>query len=311
MPHGSATDYDRGDERQAIEEQLAAGGLRQAGGRRHLVLPDHGTLLVFTDLHGNLEDFERLRALYLEALAGHPETHLALLGDLVHGPDGWFAEHDPALYGFEDRSWEVAEGVMDLRRRYPRRVHLLLGNHDHGHIGGEHTSKFHPDEVEHLESRLTGEQVGRLHALFRGALLMLLAPCGAVLAHGSPDDSLRDLEQLDALSLEPGENDVEGQRVLRSLLTSYGQQAEVTDRLLATLARETGLELTLVVHGHDRDEEGYFEENGNQVCPVLFGAPRESKRYLRLDLGAHYGGPADLRHGAEIRRLHGARSARP
>jgi hypothetical protein len=305
MPHRSATDYDRGDEREAIEEQLEPGGRRQARGRRHLILPDHGALLVFGDLHGNLEDFERLRALFVEALTRDPETHLAILGDLVHGPGGWFAEHDPALYGFEDRSWEVAASVMDLRRRYPRRVHVLLGNHDHGHVGGEHTSKFHSDEVAHLEDQLAEEQTGRLHALFRGALLMLLAPCGAVLSHGSPDDSLRDLDQLDALSLEASENDIDGQRVLRSLLTSYGQQAEVTDRLLATLSRETGLELTMVVHGHDRDEEGYFEENGNQVCPVLFGAPRENKRYLRLDLGARYGGPEDLRHDVEILRLYG------
>jgi hypothetical protein len=61
----------------------------------------------------------------------------------------------------------------------------------------------------------------------------------------------------------------------------------------------------MVVHGHDRDESGYFVEGGNQVCPVIFGAPRRQERYLLLDLGAGYRGPDDLREGLEVRRLFG------
>ena len=60
----------------------------------------------------------------------------------------------------------------------------------------------------------------------------------------------------------------------------------------------------MVIHGHDRDEAGFFVEGGNQLCPVLFGAPRGARRYLRLDLAASYRGPADLREGAEILHLH-------
>jgi len=269
---------------------------------RHRVLPARGTLLVGTDLHGNLEDLERLRELFFES---GPDTHLALLGDLVHGPDPWAREQWPTLHDYDDRSWEVVREVIALRQSYPERVHLLLGNHDHGHVGGPHTGKFHPDEVEHLESRLSPDQRAALRGLFRSALLMLIAPCGAVLAHGSPDDTLDDPARLDRVSLVTGENTPTDARVLESLLTSYGQQAEVTDRLLAALSRRVGFPLTLVVHGHDRDEEGYFVEGGNQVCPVIFGASRETKRYLRLDLAARYLGPDDLREGIELRRLYG------
>lgn len=268
---------------------------------RHRVLPAEGALLVGADLHGNLEDLRRLRELFLESA---PDAHLALLGDLVHGPDPWAREHWPALHDFDDRSWDVVQEVIALRQRYPDRVHLLLGNHDHGHVGGPHPGKFYPDEVEHLEARLSADQRAALHGLFRSALLMLLAPCGVVLTHGSPDDSLDDPARLDRLSLVPGENTPADARVLESLLTSYGQQAEVTQRLLAALSPRVGFPLALVIHGHDRDEEGYFVEGGNQICPVIFGAPRESKRYLRLDLAARYRGPDDLREGEEILRLH-------
>jgi hypothetical protein len=68
--------------------------------------------------------------------------------------------------------------------------------------------------------------------------------------------------------------------------------------------------LRLVVHGKDLDEAGYFAEGGNQACPVVFGAPRENKRFLLLDLAASYRGVADFRDGVEIMRLHDMIAAR-
>jgi len=268
---------------------------------RHRILPDRGTLLVGADLHGNLEDFERLRTLLL---AGQ-NTHLALLGDLVHGPSPATREFLSEPYDFDDRSFEVVEGAIALQELHPDRVHLVLGNHDHGHVGGPRTGRFYPDEVEHLERDLTPQQRQLVHDLFAHALLLIVAPCGVVMTHGSPDDSLQDLNQLDRLSLVPQENEPADARVLESWLQAYGQPGEVTARLLATLSSCTGLDLSLLVHGHDKDEEGYFVEGGNQVCPVIFGAPRRNKRYLRLDLAARYRSPDDLRDGVEICRLYG------
>jgi len=59
-----------------------------------------------------------------------------------------------------------------------------------------------------------------------------------------------------------------------------------------------------VVHGHDRAENGLFREGGNQVCPVIFGAVQHEKRYVELDLGAHYASADALRDSIEVRRLH-------
>src|SRR5262249_39037200 len=144
--------------------------------------------------------------------------------------------------------------------------------------------------------------VAALRRLFEPALLAVLAPCGVLMAHGSPGDDLRDLADLDAVTFP--DSDPYRRRLLDSFLTSYGQQTEGSARLLATAARGAGVGLSLVIHGHDRDEAGYFTENGNQVCPVLFGAPRPNKRYLLLDLAARYREVADLRAGVEVRRLY-------
>lgn len=272
--------------------------------RRHRILPGQGTLLVSTDLHGNGEDFRTLRALFLERAAGRRDVHWVLLGDLVHAPDEQARADEPVLYDFSDESFPIVQGVAELLRDWPDQVHLVLGNHDHGHIGGPRPAKFYADEVGYLESTLAEAELAVLREVFRSALLAVLAPCGVLLAHGSPDDSLTSLAQLDGLSLDPRENSRADNAVLRTFLTSYGQQPQVTARLLRALSAEVGFDLAVVVHGHDRDLEGWFCEGLNQLCPVIFGAPRENKRYLELDLAAQYETVADLKQGIEIKKLY-------
>lgn len=180
----------------------------------------------------------------------------------------------------------------------------MLGNHDHGHVGGPHTSKFYPDEVEALEATLSPAQIQRLRGLFASALLAVVAPCGLLLCHGSPDESLVDVAALDAIPLELREASPEGRGVLRTLLTSYGQSDATARQMLGQVSRAGGWDLQVVVHGHDRDERGFFHEGTTQVCPVLFGAPRAAKRYLQIDLGARYRQASDLRDGIELRHLY-------
>jgi hypothetical protein len=143
-----------------------------------------------------------------------------------------------------------------------------------------------------------------MKALFASALLAVVAPCGALLSHGSPDDVLRRLSDLDAIDLPPARGDAYGVDVLRGWLFAYGQPRDKTERLLAVARRDTGFPLSFVVHGHDRDEGGFFVEGGNQICPVIFGAPRANKRCLVLDLEERYSGVQQLREGVEIQRVH-------
>src|SRR5438270_642948 len=135
-----------------------------------------------------------------------------------------------------------------------------------------------------------------LDAVLGNALLAVSAPCGLLLTHGSPDDRLEALDELESIALDLARNTPHQNEVLRSLLTSYGQPGAVTARLLEKLSR-SGPTLRVVVHGHDRDESGFFVEGGNQLCLCIFGAPRENKRFLRVDLAARYASASDLRYG--------------
>jgi hypothetical protein len=273
------------------------------------ILPNHGQLLVSTDLHGNREDFDRLLALYVRMrdTAGKegrdPNTvHWALLGDLVHGPSPAARERDPVRFGYIDESAFLVEALIELRERWPDNVHLLLGNHDHGHIGGPHTAKFFSDEVVMLERRMHPREIDRMHGLFVDAFLALAAPCGLLLCHGSPDDQLASLDEL--AIIDPMDEPMLTRRgILRSLLTSYGQLGDTTDRMLKQISRP-GLELRVVVHGHDVDLDGWYTAHGNQACPVLFGAPPAKRRYLVIDLAARYERAEALREGCEVRYLY-------
>jgi len=205
------------------------------------------------------------------------------------------------LYGFLDESGTVVRRILELKLQHPSRVHYILGNHDYGHIGGPHTSKFYDDEVAHLEAVLDSEGRANLRELFAAALLAVVAPCGVLLTHGAPGEVLSSFRQLDDLQLPANGVDSD---LVDSLLNNYGQPGEVMERVLGRLSDQLDFPLTLAIHGHDRDESGLYVEEGNQVCPVLFGARRGSKRYLLLDLAARYRGASDLVEGAEIQTLY-------
>src|SRR5690606_13745563 len=53
---------------------------------RVLRLPDHGRLIVCTDLQGCLRDYRRVVEIFEQAHAELGDAHLLFTGDLVHGP---------------------------------------------------------------------------------------------------------------------------------------------------------------------------------------------------------------------------------
>lgn len=276
-----------------------------------LHLPDRGQLIVCTDLQGCLRDFEQIVMVFLRALedAGG-DAYLLFTGDLVHGPHidrkDW-----PAFLGeyYRDESGELMKQFARLRTRYPGRVHGIIGNHEHGHIGGPHTAKFAIDEVELLESRMGPDAAAWLRNFLRELPLVAVAPCGAVFTHGAPAADIESRDEVESARLDDlafeSPLDIFDVPVVGPLLWARSAPEEVASRFLRAMHG------TISIYGHDVIPEG-FERIGDQqiVVSTSFGVFDHNKVYLRLDLAARYRTVHDLRVGHEILPLYPVKAAR-
>lgn len=272
-------------------------------GHRLLELPARGRLLVATDLQGNLGDFERL---LVHLKAAGPDAWLVLTGDLVHGPDEDTANYWPDHLGtpYRDESPRLVERFLEARAEHQGRVQCLLGNHDHAHVGGPATAKFHDDERLALESRLDEAAKQRLREAIASFPLVARAPCGAVMLHAAPAAEIDSAEQLETLKLDGYEDwhftDFLRVPVLGQLLWSRMAKPEQSRRFLKAFGG------TVALYGHDIVREGFAREGDDQLCfSTSFGLLDRDKVFVELDLGARYADVHALREGRELRKLWG------
>jgi len=272
---------------------------------RVLRLPDHGRLLVCTDLQGCMRDFDRFVRIFEQALLDHQgDAHVLFTGDLIHGPhidpEDW-----PDFLGeyYRDASGDVMIAYSELAARYPGRVHALLGNHEHGHIGGPHTAKFAADEVALLEQILGPAATARMRAIIQTFALAAVTRCGAVFTHGAPAaqiDSIADLELADLSGAHYASPlDVLDTPVVGKILWARSASDAEARRFLRAMNG------TIAIYGHDVIPEG-FETSGDlqMVVSTSFGVFDSNKVYVSLDLAAKYRVVHDLRIGHEILPLY-------
>jgi hypothetical protein len=274
-----------------------------------LRLPDRGRLIVCTDLQGCLRDFDRISEIFEQLRRTKDgDAHILFTGDLIHGPH--IAEEEwPDFLGeyYRDASGEVIAAYAELAAAHPGRVHSLVGNHEHGHMGGPHTAKFAADEVLLLERILGPAQSASLRATLDTFALAAVSPCGAVFTHGAPAariDSLADLESADLSGQSYGSPlDVLDTPVVGKILWARSAAPSEARRFLRALGG------TISIYGHDVIPEG-FERIGDEqmVVSTSFGVFDANKVYVSLDLAARYKSVHDLRVGHEILPLYPARA---
>lgn len=283
-------------------ELAASGKLRCMA--KVLRLPDRGRLIVCTDLQGCLRDYHRIVEIYEAELAASGDAHLIFTGDLVHGPhiepDEW-----PDFLGeyYRDESGELIDEFVVLSKKYPGRVHALLGNHEHGHIGGPHTAKFAVDEVALLEHILGAERSARLRDILRTLPLVAVAPCGVVFTHGAPAATIDSIADIEAASLDSfhadSPLDIFDVPVIGPILWARSASADTARAFLRALGGR------IAIYGHDVIPEGFERVGAEQIIvSTSFGVFDANKVYLKLDLGARYESVYDLRIGREILPLY-------
>jgi hypothetical protein len=272
---------------------------------RVIRLPDKGRLLVCTDLQGCMRDFQRMVRVFEEALIKYQgDAHLLITGDLIHGPhiepEDW-----PDFLGeyYRDQSGEVMIAYAGLAAQYPGRVHALLGNHEHGHIGGPHTAKFAADEVALLEHILGPAATNRMKGIIHTFALAAVSKCGAVFTHGAPAAQCESVADLEAADIScaglASPLDVLDTPIVGKILWARS----ATDVEARRFVRAMGG--TCSVYGHDVIPDGYEKVGDEQIIvSTSFGLFDQNKVYLSLDLASKYRNVHDFRVGHEILPLY-------
>jgi len=277
-----------------------------------LHLPAQGRAIVCTDLHGNLPDFTAVVEAWRAAREESGDrVYLLFTGDLVHGPcyspRNW-PEHLGSYY--RDQTEEVIDTFMELKAEYPQRVFTLIGNHEHSHIGGPFTRKFHkdPSETEFLEATVGPDKTEVYKAMFRTLPIAAVLGRGIVATHGAP--RVLEAGYDDVVNVEYAGHEDKTVRemlavpVLGELFWARNSGPLAVRRFLQRM--QVGEQRNhIVIYGHDPVRKGYLREGAEQLCfSTSFGLKNEKKVYLDLDLSREYRTVRSLRYGADILPLY-------
>jgi hypothetical protein len=286
-----------------------------SGSRRYgavLHLPSTGKLVVSTDLHGNLIDFKKLQKLYEEAAEENDgDVYMLLCGDLIHGPI-YTRKNWPRRLGtyYPDQSVELIEAFITMRQKFPGRIFAILGNHEHSHLGGPQTRKFHkiPSETEFFELTAGKERMDIFRALFASFPILSVAGKGIVFTHGAPrvlTATLDEIARVDYFDVNVKKiNEMFNIPILGELLWCRQAGPLVIRRFLKNIEVDSQRN-GVVLYGHDPISSGYVVRSPEQICfSTSFGLKNKNKIFLEIDLSREFKTAYDLRPGIELKHLY-------
>lgn len=251
-------------------------------------------------MQGNVEDFDRMASIFEEAAKDKDGACLVVTGDLVHGPEltrNQWPEYLGSFYHGDSK--KLLDHARSLSSRHPGRVHYLLGNHEHAHVGGPVVSKFFPDEARRLEDLLGAEGTRQMRIWLRTWPFVAVAKSARLLMlHAAPHARIQSAQDLERLSLEgffdlslddpfrnPGAGPISSDMAMQSILGALlWARTTSTERGYAFL-HAIEPEARVAVYGHDVARAGYAVEREPLLClSTSFGCYDGDKLYLEWDL---------------------------
>jgi hypothetical protein len=244
----------------------AVQAFRDTPGRRgRLVYLDGADdVLAAGDLHGNLENFRLL--LQKANLGKHPDRHF-VLQELIHGP------HQYPNGG--DKSHQLVDLLAALKCQYPRRVHMLLGNHELAQWTERRIAKEEFDlNKQFRQGALTayGERGAEIYAayldLFAVVPLAVRTANRVFLSHSLPPSA--QLAGFDPAVLKRDESDPQ------ELLPGGGIHALVWGRNVSAANAAAFLQKVdadLLITGHIPCDRGFEVPNDRQLILDSLGVP--------------------------------------
>ena len=148
-------------------------------------LPDYGRLIVVTDLHGNLDDYNTYLDLWDE---NNSDFHIVFTGDLIHGIDEK-----------KDGSVEILDDAIKKSKKYSN-FHILLGNHECAHITNKEIYKrnepllFGFKNLLSCKKGFTEPYLSEYIKFFKTLPYFLKTSNGLFISHSGPSGNINSIE---------------------------------------------------------------------------------------------------------------------
>lgn len=229
-------------------------------------LPDYGRLIVVTDLHGNLEDYNDYLDLWDES---DPDFHIVFCGDLIHGLD-----EDT------DGSVEILDDAIAKSKEYSN-FHTLLGNHEWAHITNTEIYKNNQPLLLGFKNILSYRKgliepyLTNYVKFFKTMPYFVKTDNGLFISHSGPSDKVKSIEAFNKIF----ESDYYGPILSEFLWNRYNRVTDYTkgdvDRFLDVVGSK------VMIVGHCPVES--YKVFGKQIIMSSSFATKV-KTYLDIDL---------------------------
>ena len=221
-------------------------------------LPEKGKLIVSGDLHGHRKNYQKIIA--FADLENNPDTHL-ILQEILHG--GIKDEKGGCL------SFQLFFEILDLKTRFPDRVHMIMGNHDTAIITDSDVMKAGREMNEALKNALKrcfGEDFQTVNDAIKEYLLSqpLAAKTakGIWVSHSLPADRYISDFDLDVFDTELFPDDL--LRPEPAYLLTWGRRH--SDEKLTEFADALGVNIFIL--GHQKHEKGAKQAGKNAIILI-------------------------------------------
>jgi hypothetical protein len=244
--------------------------------RANLVnLPAEGDLVITGDIHGHRRNFERVISFC--ALGDNPQRHL-ILQEIIHG-------------GQEDSqggclSFELLAEAVELKIKFPDRVHFILANHDTAFISNSDVMKGGKEMNASMRSALErkyGVQMKFVENAIERFLfsqpLAVKTANGIWASHSLPAD--RNVDKFDFTIFDRTLKVSDIVRPNSAYLLTWGrnQSAESLDIIAGRLG------VKFFVLGHQVQESGWLSNNKNLI---ILDSQHNHGHLMLIDLKAEY-----------------------
>lgn len=243
-------------------------------------LPKKGFALIVTDLHGNLEDFNKFMGIWEKF--DDKNNHFILAGDFIHSMDG------------KDGSIEILESLKS-RWENSQNFHLLLGNHEWATLAGISVYKCGFNQTIGFESLLKEKfrdgwmiKLEEYVEFFKKLPIAVITRNKVFISHAGPPRGIRSIDEIVHIA---DEGYIENNRLSEILWNRYG--SSYTEQDIEHFLKAVKCKAMIVGH---TPVDGIELIGENQLI-VSSSYSSGKKAYVELDL------QKEIKNGEDIFKM--------